>query len=114
MLRRLNPKAAENNLKALLLGLLVPAVIISLLYYFNNRVIDNKDITKRTSVPIIGYISHNENKKEIPVIDKPGSTLSESFRAVRTTLRYFIKDTENPVIQYYFDNKFGRENIYLN
>jgi capsular exopolysaccharide synthesis family protein len=95
---QIKPKPTGNNLKAFIFGLLIPGLIITLLYYFNNRVIDNGDIIKRTRVPIIGYISHNENAKEIPVIDKPGSALSESFRSVRTTLRYFIKDTENPVI----------------
>jgi tyrosine-protein kinase Etk/Wzc len=95
---QIKPKPSRNNLIALLFGLLVPALIIALLYYFNNRVIDNGDIIRRTNVPIIGYISHNEYKEEIPVIDKPGSALSESFRAVRTTLRYLIKDTGNPVI----------------
>jgi tyrosine-protein kinase Etk/Wzc len=95
---QIKPKPGSNNLKALLFGLLVPGLLITLLYYFNNRIIDNGDIVKGTNVPIIGYISHNENKKEIPVIDKPGSALSESFRAVRTTLRYFVKAAENPVI----------------
>jgi capsular exopolysaccharide synthesis family protein len=95
---QIKPKPGGNNLKALLFGILFPGLIITLLYYFNNRIIDNGDITRRTNVPIIGYISHNDNIKEIPVIDNPGSTLSESFRAVRTTLRYFIKDKANPVI----------------
>jgi capsular exopolysaccharide synthesis family protein len=94
----IKPKTRANNVKAFLLGLFIPGLIIALLYYFNNKIIDNRDIAKRTRVPIIGYISHNDNIKEIPVIDKPGSALSESFRAVRTTLRYFIKDTNNPVI----------------
>jgi capsular exopolysaccharide synthesis family protein len=34
----------------------------------------------------------------MPVKEKPGSTLAESFRSVRTNLKYFIKDTQNPVI----------------
>jgi tyrosine-protein kinase Etk/Wzc len=95
---QIKPKARSNNLKALILGLLIPGILITLLYYFNNRIIDNGDITKKTMVPIIGYISHNENKKEIPIIDNPGSSLSESFRSVRTTLKYFIKENEHPVI----------------
>jgi tyrosine-protein kinase Etk/Wzc len=95
---QIKPKPTGNNLKAFLLGLMIPAIIITLLYYFNNRIIDNGDIIRRTNTPIIGYISHNDNTKEIPVIDKPGSALAESFRAVRTTLKYFVKDEGNPVI----------------
>jgi tyrosine-protein kinase Etk/Wzc len=95
---QIKPKPNGNNLKALLLGILIPGLIITLLYYFNNRVIDNGDVIRKTNTPIIGYISHNDNTQELPVIDKPGSALSESFRSIRTTLKYFIKNTSNPVI----------------
>ena len=37
-------------------------------------------------------------KSEIPVNERPGSTIAESFRSVRTNLKYFIKETQNPVI----------------
>jgi capsular exopolysaccharide synthesis family protein len=83
---------------ALLFGILVPAVLMLLFDYFNNKIIDKKDIEKRTSAPVIGYISHNSLKTEIPVVENPGSTLSESFRSVRTSLKYFLKDKECPVI----------------
>lgn len=95
---QIKPKSKGNNLKALLLGLFIPGLIITILYYFNNRVIDNADIANRTNVPIVGYISHNENNKEIPVIVNPNSALSESFRSVRTSLKYLIKEKKNPVI----------------
>lgn len=95
---QIKPKPTGNNLKAFLIGLFIPGLIITLLYYFNNRIIDNGDVIKRTSVPIIGYVSHNENIKEIPVISSPQSTLSESFRSIRTSLKYLIKEIPNPVI----------------
>ena len=95
---QIKPTRRANYLKALLLGLLIPGTIISLLYYFNNRIIDNGDIVRATNVPIVGYISHSEYKREIPVIDNPKSALSESFRSIRTSLRYFIKESKHPVI----------------
>lgn len=95
---QIKPRPRSNDLKAFIIGLLAPAIIIVLLYYMNRRIIDNGDIMKRTNTPIIGYISHNDNSKEIPVINNPGSALSESFRSIRTNLRYFIKDIPNPVI----------------
>jgi tyrosine-protein kinase Etk/Wzc len=95
---QIKPKSRSNNLKAYFLGLIVPALLISLLYYFNNLIIDNGDITTRTNVSIIGYVSHSDDKKEIPVIVNPSSTISESFRAIRTSLRYLIKENHHPVI----------------
>jgi tyrosine-protein kinase Etk/Wzc len=95
---QIRPKPGGNNLKALLIGMLFPAVILFLLYYLNNKIIDNEDIIKKTNVPIIGYVSHSEFKKEIPVIDNPKSALSESFRSIRTSLRYFTKQSGHSVI----------------
>jgi len=95
---RIRPRESRNNLIALLFGILVPAVLMLMFDYFNNKIIDKKDIEKRTKAPVIGYISHNKLKTEIPVVENPGSTLSESFRSVRTSLKYFLKDKECPVI----------------
>jgi capsular exopolysaccharide synthesis family protein len=95
---RISPKSKQNYSKALLLGLLIPVILILLIDYLNNKVIDKKDIVKGTKAPIVGFISHNNLETEIPVAEKPGSTLAESFRSVRTNLKYFIKDTKNPVI----------------
>lgn len=94
----IKPKVKRNILIALFFGFLMPTLFISLIYNFNNKIIDKGDIVRRTNAPIIGYISHNSSKNEIPVNDKPGSVLSESFRSVRTSLRYFIKEEEHPVI----------------
>jgi capsular exopolysaccharide synthesis family protein len=72
--------------------------MIILIDYLNNKIIDKKDIEKGTSAPVIGYISHNSLKSEMPVVENPGSTLSESLRSVRTNLKYFLKETQCPVV----------------
>jgi tyrosine-protein kinase Etk/Wzc len=95
---RIKPKERNNLLIALILGLMIPLIGIILIDFLNNKIIDKNDIEKVTKAPIIGYISHNSLITEMPIIEKPGSTLSESFRSVRTNLKYFIKDIEKPVI----------------
>jgi tyrosine-protein kinase Etk/Wzc len=95
---RIKPKVRQNYMMALILGLFFPVIGIVLIDYLNNKIIDKKDIEKETRAPIIGFISHNTLKTEIPVKENPGSTLAESFRSVRTNLKYFLKDINNPVI----------------
>jgi capsular exopolysaccharide synthesis family protein len=95
---KISPKSSKNYMMSLLLGILIPGILILLIDYMNNKIIDKKDIEKGTRVPVIGFISHNNLKTEIPVAERPGSTLSESFRSLRTNLKYFIKETKNPVI----------------
>ncbi len=95
---RISPTTRQNYSMAIILGLLIPAILILVIDYLNNKVIDKKDIERGTKAPVLGFISHNSLQTEIPVVEKPGSTLAESFRSVRTNLKYFIKDTKNPVI----------------
>jgi tyrosine-protein kinase Etk/Wzc len=94
----IKPKSRYNYIIALILGLVLPLAGITLIDYFNDKIIDKRDVERRTKVPVIGYISHRDGKGEIPVVDKPGSSFAESFRAVRTAIKYFIKENEKPVI----------------
>jgi tyrosine-protein kinase Etk/Wzc len=92
------PKTRQNYLFALVFGLLIPVIGIILIDFFNDKIIDKTDLEKGTDAPVIGFISHSDSKTETPVVSTPNSTLSESFRSVRTSLKYFIKDNPNPVI----------------
>lgn len=95
---RIKPKVQQNKMLALVIGLLFPMICIISIDFLNNKIIDKKDIESRTLVPILGYTSHSSSKNELPVLENPGSTLSESFRSVRTNLKYLIKDVSKPVI----------------
>lgn len=95
---KISPKTKENYTIALILGILFPLLAIFLIDFLNNKIIDKKDVEKGTKVPVLGFISHNENKHELPVELKPGSTLAESFRSIRTALKYYVKEEEHPVI----------------
>ena len=95
---RVKPKESKNYLIALLLGLLVPMALIVVFDLMNNKIIGRHDIERITKATIIGYISHSEYHVEDPVAEKPGSTLAESFRAVRTSLAFYTGQTKCPVI----------------
>ncbi|MBE0673093.1 MAG: hypothetical protein IH591_00380, partial [Bacteroidales bacterium] len=95
---RVKPKEMKNYLTALLLGLLVPMALIVIFDLLNNKIIGRHDIERITRAPIIGYISHSDYHVEDPVAEKPGSTLAESFRAVRTSLAFYTGQTKCPVI----------------
>jgi len=95
---RIKPKERQNFIMALVLGLFFPILGILFIVYFNNKIIDKKDVEKGTNAPVIGFISHNKLKTEVPVAKNSGSSLAESFRSVRINLKYFLKDIECPVI----------------
>ncbi|HUW92479.1 MAG TPA: polysaccharide biosynthesis tyrosine autokinase [Bacteroidales bacterium] len=94
----IRPKTMKNYLVAVLLGLLIPMMLIVIIDLLNNKIIGRHDIEALTKAPIIGFISHSEYHVEDPVAEKPGSTLAESFRAVRTSLAFYTGQTKCPVI----------------
>lgn len=95
---QVRPRKSHNNMLALIAGLVIPMVLILLIDYLNNKIIDRKDVERLTNAPVLGYISHSDFKTDTPVLTRPSSTISESFRSVRTSLKFFIGDIPNPVI----------------
>lgn len=92
------PKARRNYLFAFMFGFLIPGLYVFLIDLLHNKIFDRRDIEKGTSVPIIGFIGHNSYNTEIPVVEKPGSSLAESFRTLRTNLKYYLGASGNGVI----------------
>jgi len=87
-----------NYMMGLLIGAFIPLSIILLIEFLNNRVMDRKDIESRTRVPIIGSIGHSTGDTELPVIENPKSSLSESFRGLRTNLNYLLSEKDHKVV----------------
>ncbi len=95
---KVSPKTSLNYMIALVLGFLIPLVILLLLEYFNNKIVDKQDIENKTRVPILGTIGHNTTDENIPVVEHPKSALAESFRAIRTNLQYKLREQGQKVI----------------
>jgi tyrosine-protein kinase Etk/Wzc len=94
----IKPKTRINIMIAIILGFVIPMIAIVLIDFFNDKVMDKSDILRKTKVPVIGFVSHSDTKTEIAVIEKPKSALAESFRSIRTALKYFVKENEMAVI----------------
>ncbi len=94
----IKPKRSTNYLIALLVGLAIPFIIMLLYDFFNDKIVDLKEISKRTRVPVIGTLGHNRYQTELPVLEKPKSTLTESFRGLRTNLQYLMREPESRVV----------------
>jgi tyrosine-protein kinase Etk/Wzc len=94
----IRPTKKKNYLFALALGLLIPGLYIYLIDRFHNKIIDKRDIEAGTQVPVIGFVGHNSTKDEIPVVSRPGTSLSESFRSIRTNLKYYMNGHNKAVI----------------
>lgn len=88
---RVAPRTAVNYLIALIIGLLIPALILFLKDFFNNKVQSRKDIEKVTDFPIIGQIGQVKGDNPLVVIEKPKSPIAEAFRSIRTNIDFITQ-----------------------
>ena len=84
------PNRKINYLIALLAGLLIPAFIILILYLADNKVHDISDVEELTDTPILGQVYHHDKKGTLPVLDYPQDIVAESFRSLRSALRFML------------------------
>jgi len=92
---KVGPKTAINLLAGLILGLALPFLVIVVGDYFNDTIQSKEDIEKKSKLPIMGEIAHNNYKKELPIVEHPRSGIAESFRGLRTDLQYLFKQKED-------------------
>ncbi|MCF6142104.1 polysaccharide biosynthesis tyrosine autokinase [Flavobacterium sp. K77] len=87
----IGPKTSVNYVLALFLGLLIPLIFVFIIFFINNSVQNSEDISKLTKIPLIGIIGVNRDISNLAVFDRPKSALSESFRAIRSSLQFLYK-----------------------
>ncbi|HEY6143560.1 MAG TPA: polysaccharide biosynthesis tyrosine autokinase [Flavobacterium sp.] len=87
----IGPKTSVNYVLALFLGLLIPLIFVFAIFFINDSIQNNEDISKLTKIPLIGVIGLSNDKSNLTVFEKPKSALSESFRAIRSSLQFLYK-----------------------
>lgn len=85
------PRTATNFLLALIIGIAIPAAYILLRYFTKNTIDSKDDLEKLSTVPIIGFIPNfPADSNRLVVFDKPRSQISETFRSLRTNIKYIL------------------------
>ena len=92
------PKKLLIYFLALIAGIGIPLLLISIANGFNNNLREDDDIKKITDIPITGHIPHSLLKKDTIVLDKPHTYVAEAFRSLTSKMQFFIKVTKVPVI----------------
>jgi len=87
----IGPKTSVNYVLALFLGLLFPLLMVFVIFFVNNAIQNTEDISRLTQIPLIGVIGLSKEVSDLAVYLKPKSALSESFRAIRSSLQYLYK-----------------------
>lgn len=84
---------------AIFLGLGIPFGFVFAKYKLNDKINDKADITSRTSIPILGEISHSSEKHPIVVGESVRTALAEQFRLIRTNIQFaLLKNERNALL----------------
>ncbi len=97
---QISPNSKLNYLIAIIVAILIPLLVIIILDFFDNKIHERKDIESRTTIPIISEIGHNNKHSDLVVAKYPRASISESFRKLRTNLRFSLANikSDTPVI----------------
>ncbi len=93
-----SPKSILNYLIAFFLALFLPTFFIMMKDFLNNKLTDPEEIEKLSSYPVLGRIFHNYHRSKMVVNDHPNSSVTESFRAVRTNFQFFSEGGKRQVM----------------
>ncbi|MES2544089.1 MAG: polysaccharide biosynthesis tyrosine autokinase [Bacteroidota bacterium] len=87
----IGPRTSVNYVLAFFIGLLVPLLLVFIIFFINNGVQNVEDISRLTQIPLIGVVGKKKGVSNLSVYEKPKSALSESFRAIRSSLQFIYK-----------------------
>jgi capsular exopolysaccharide synthesis family protein len=87
----LGPKTGVNYVLAFFMGLIVPLVIVFFIFFISNSIQNIEDIVSLTQLPLIGIVGVKHSETNLSVFERPKSALSESFRAIRSSLQFLYK-----------------------
>ncbi len=80
-----------------ILGLGVPAMLILLMDYFNDKVTDLDELERISPYPLLGNIPHKKISGNL--VMKDGTpVMSEAFRSLRNNFEFLTGDVKHPVI----------------
>lgn len=112
----IGPNTSVNYVIAFFMGLLIPLLIVFGIFFMENAILNTEDITNLTSIPIIGVIGIKQSQSNLSVFERPKSALSESFRAIRSSLQFLYKKTRDRRHQNHHAhlfNQWRRKNLLL-
>lgn len=94
----LGPQKGQYLFVGILLGFILPMLIILIYDFFNDKIRSMEQLIKRTSLPVLGSVAHNNYKTDYPVRDHPRSAIAESFRSLRTNIQFLNPDVDKQII----------------
>ena len=88
------PNQQFNYLVGLTLGCIIPFFFIIVKELLDNKIHSVEEIQNNYVIPVLGVVGKNTDNHNLAVYTKPKSSVSESFRAIRTNIKFLFKNAE--------------------
>lgn len=95
---KVSPDEKKIYSSYIFLAILIPLLYVFLKYMINYRVMDKEDVLNECNIPFLGSIGHIQDNDNMVIINKPNSSLAESFRSIRANLSFFMSKEDQKVI----------------
>lgn len=97
------PDMKRSVMLVLLLGLFLPAVIIFIKIFTNDKVLETDDVKEFSALPIIGEVPYEKRNGKSSLIEtataaNTNTILAESFRSIRTSLGYYANQKASKTV----------------
>lgn len=92
------PRKKLNLAVAVFLAFIIPTAYILIVDFFNIRLTEIEEIEAMAGKPVLGKIFHNFRKTSLVVANRPNSSVSESFRSVRTNFQFFDHSGKKQIV----------------
>lgn len=89
------PKPLFNYALAIFGGFLIPMGFIFIKDLLNTKILGKEDLLKLTTIPYLGMIAKNRGKDSLIYFGKARAEVAESFRTIRSNLRYMLGIDDN-------------------
>lgn len=83
-----SPKKPLALLISLFLGFAFPSALVLLLESLNDKVLEEKDVTKNANVQVLGMLPQGKKNERIVVKENDNSIAAEMFRSLRANLAF--------------------------
>ena len=90
----IKPSPTMNYILAILMGGALPLGLILLVNLLNNKVNSKEHLLSLSSIPYLGMVARSNGKVKLIDNENMRSEVSETFRTVRSNLRYMMGDDE--------------------
>ena len=93
------PNRSRIIMLGMILGLLLGIAYAFIREFLDDTIKNEEDVRRLSSIPILGQIPHiSGENKDIVVFENPKSAVSETFRTLRSNLRYMATVRKSEVI----------------